>query len=96
MKIAMLLIFSATSAAGDLIASMAGGGFGVLLTLAILKGLNPDYDPVKAFKVRRLQIFSFTSCIFCLLFFMMYSFAIYDDKETYEDYLVKFSCEEIV
>lgn len=38
MKIALLLMLSATSVAGDLIASMAGAGFGVLLTLAILKG----------------------------------------------------------
>lgn len=30
MKIAFLLIMSATSATGDLIASMAGAGFGVL------------------------------------------------------------------
>ena len=89
-------MLSATSVAGDLIASMAGAGFGVLLTLAILKGLPPDCEPVKEFKMRQMQIFMFTSSMFCLLFGEMYAFVIYDDKETFEAYEKLYTCEDIV
>lgn len=95
LKFGILIYLSAISDNGDIVSCLASGGFGVLLSLAVIKGIDVKTDACKEFIYRRLKIFLFTCCVMMLLMLMSYSFFMYDNRTAYTDLLNKYKCNSL-